>query len=176
MGNRIINNEKERIQAVRITHDNTDNRRWWAMVILLVTCMYWLSNVVLWLPWSYSPRLGIILMLTVNPVFWGTGIYYCLACQGGIEALMKKALVVSLIAIGISLISDFLFFAVFMGSKDVWHITTFYGYGWLVVLAFGEAFLFRKRLEIEQYVATKKSLLTLSACLLLLLSLLYFLI
>lgn len=38
---------------------------------------------------------------------------------------MKKALFVSLVAVGISLLSDFLFFAVCMESKDVWHITTF---------------------------------------------------
>lgn len=32
-----------------------------------------------------------------------------------------------------------------MKSKDVWHITTFYGYAWLAVLALGEAFLFSKK-------------------------------
>lgn len=50
-----------------------------------------------------------ILMLTVNPVFWGVGIYSCLACTGGVDNWLKKALIVSLIAVGISLLSDYLF-------------------------------------------------------------------
>lgn len=144
------------------------NRFWWASKVLTVMCLYWLSNVVLWLPWRYSPQLGIAMMLTVNPLFWGVGIYRCLACEGGTKNLMQKAFLVSLIAVGISLISDFLFFAVGMGSKDVWHATTFYGYAWLVILAFGEALLFRKRLMAKRYVATKKTLLVLMGCLLLL--------
>lgn len=171
MDNGMFDNEKEITQAVRLVPDSA-GKLWWAMVVLLILCMYWLSNVVLWLPWSYNPHLGIVLMLTVNPVFWGVGIYRCLACKGGMENLMKKTLVVAVIAVGISLVSDFLFFAVLMGSKDVWHITTFYGYAWLVVLAFGEAFLFRKRLAARQVVAGQKTLFVLAACLLLLLSLL----
>jgi hypothetical protein len=73
---------------------------------------------------------------------------------------------VSLVAVGISLISDFLFFAVYMGSKEVWHITTFCGYAWLVILVFAEAFLLRKRLITKQCVATRKYLLILAGCLL----------
>ena len=109
---------------------------------------------VLWVPWSHSPQLGIILMLTVNPVFWGVGIYVCLACESGVGNLMKKALLLALIAVGISLLSDYLFFAVYMKSKDVWHITTFYGYAWLAVLALGEAFLFSKKMMAKQYPVT----------------------
>lgn len=145
------------------------NRLWWTATVLMVVCLYWLSNVVLWLPWSYSPQLGIVMMLTVNPLFWGAGIYACLACRNGEGSLMKKALIVSLVSVAISLVSDYLFFAVCMKSKDVWHITTFYGYAWLVVLAFGEVFLFRKRLASKQYAVTGKLLLALIGCLLLLL-------
>lgn len=83
-------------------------------------------------------------MLTVNPLFWAAGIYICLASENRTENLMKKALVVASLAVGISLISDYLFFAVYMGSKDVWHITTFYGYAWLAVLTFGEVLLLKK--------------------------------
>lgn len=175
MDNGMVDNKKEMMRAARLIPGSA-GKLWWATTVLLILCMYWLSNVVLWLPWSYNPDLGILLMLTVNPVFWGVGIYRCLACKGGMENLVKKTLVVALIAVGISLVSDFFFFAVFMGSKDVWHITTFYGYAWLVVLAFGETFLFRKRLAARQVVATQKTLFILSACLLLLLSLLIYLI
>ena len=115
-------------------------------------------------------------MLTVNPVFWGVGIYVCLACESGVGNLMKKALLLALIAVGISLLSDYLFFAVYMKSKDVWHITTFYGYAWLAVLALGEAFLFSKKMMAKQYPVTKRLFLLLGVFLLvLLLSLSYLL-
>ena len=89
---------------------------------------------------------------------------------------MKKALLLALIAVGISLLSDYLFFAVYMKSKDVWHITTFYGYAWLAVLALGEAFLFSKKLMAKLYPVTKRLFLVLGVFLLvLLLSLSYLL-
>lgn len=148
---------------------NRSGQLWWGVTGLTIMVLYWLSNVVLWLPWSYNPQLGILMMLTVNPIFWGIGIYFCLACGSNVESLVKKTLIVSAVAVGISLISDYLFFAVYLKSKDVWHITTFYGYAWLVVLAFGEAFLLRKRLKRRQFVASGKTLLLLAGGLLLLL-------
>lgn len=176
MKNEIVYNEKEAVQTELILSESIAYRRWWVVVILLIMCLYWLSNVVLWIPWSHNPQLGMVLMLTVNPVFWGVGIYHCLASKGGAKNLMKKTLIVSLIAVGISLISDYLFFALLMKSKDVWHITTFYGYAWLVVLAFGEAFLFKKRLGSHPFNPTTKTLLVLVSCLLLLLSFILYLI
>lgn len=148
---------------------NRSGQLWWGVTGLTMMVLYWLSNVVLWLPWSYNPQLGILMMLTVNPIFWGIGIYFCLVCESNVESLVKKTLIVSAVAVGVSLISDYLFFAVYMKSKDVWHITTFYGYAWLVVLAFGEAFLLRKRLKRRQFVASGKTLLLLAGGLLLLL-------
>lgn len=148
---------------------NRSGQLWWGVTGLTMMVLYWLSNVVLWLPWSYNPQLGILMMLTVNPIFWGIGIYFCLVCGSNVESLVKKTLIISAVAVGISLISDYLFFAVYMKSKDVWHITTFYGYAWLVVLAFGEAFLLRKRLKRRQFVASGKTLLLLAGGLLLLL-------
>ena len=176
MKKEIVYSENKVVQADRIMSESTADRRWWVVVVLLIMCLYWLSNVVLWIPWSHNPQLGMVLMLTVNPVFWGIGIYRCLACKGGAENLMKKAFIVSLIAVGISLISDYLFFAVLMKSKDVWHITTFYGYAWLVVLAVSEASLLKKRLSSLSFVPTAKTLLVLVSCLLLLLSFILYLI
>lgn len=154
---------------VRMMQNRKKNQLWLAVASLMVFCLYWLSNVVLWVPWSHSPQLGIILMLTVNPVFWGVGIYICLACESGVGNLMRKALLLALIAVGISLLSDYLFFAVYMKSKDVWHITTFYGYAWLAVLAFGEAFVLKKRMMAKQYPITRRLFIVLGLLLLLLL-------
>lgn len=169
--------EEGNIEAVtRMMQNRKKNLLWLAVTSLMVFCLYWLSNVVLWVPWSHSPQLGIILMLTVNPVFWGVGIYVCLACESGVGNLMKKALLLALIAVGISLLSDYLFFAVYMESKDVWHITTFYGYAWLAVLAFGEALLLKKKLMAKQYPVTKKLFFVLGVFLLVLLLFLSYLL
>ena len=154
--------------------DKQKSQLWWTVTILMIMCMYWLSNVVLWVPWSHNPQLGILLMLTVNPLFWAAGIYICLASENRTENLMKKALVVASLAVGISLISDYLFFAVYMGSKDVWHITTFYGYAWLAVLTFGEVLLLKKKLFARQYAVTTRLLPILTLCLLLLLFFLFY--
>lgn len=151
-----------------------NSQLWWMASTLMIMCLYWLSNVVLWVPWSQNAQLGIVLMLTVNPVFWAAGIYVCLVHESRTENLMKKALGLALLGIGISLLSDYLFFAVFLGSKDVWHITTFYGYAWLAVLTFGEVLLLRKKLVARQYAVTRKLLLTLATCLLLLVCFLFF--
>ena len=157
--------------------DKQKSQLWWTVTILMIMCMYWLSNVVLWVPWSHNPQLGILLMLTVNPLFWAAGIYICLASENRTGNLMKKALVVASLAVGISLIFDYLFFAVYMKSKDVWHITTFYGYAWLAVLAFGEALLLKKKLMAKLYPVTKRLFFVLGVFLLvLLLSLSYLLV
>ena len=67
--------EEGNIEAItRMMQNRKKNLLWLAVTSLMVFCLYWLSNVVLWVPWSHSPQLGIILMLTVNPVFWGVGI------------------------------------------------------------------------------------------------------
>ena len=64
--------EEDNIEAItRMMQNRKKNLLWLAVTSLMVFCLYWLSNVVLWVPWSHSPQLGIILMLTVNPVFWG---------------------------------------------------------------------------------------------------------
>ena len=77
--------EEGNIEAItRMMQNRKKNLLWLAVTSLMVFCLYWLSNVVLWVPWSHSPQLGIILMLTVNPVFWGVGIYVCLACESGV--------------------------------------------------------------------------------------------
>lgn len=163
---------KKIMGIVRI--DKHRSQLWWMAATLIIMCLYWLSNVVLWVPWSQSPQLGIALMLTVNPIFWAAGIYICLVHENNTENLIKKALWITLLAIGISLVSDYLFFAVYMGSKDVWHITTFYGYAWLAVLTFGEVLLLKKKLLSKQHTVTAKLLLILTACLLFLLCFLFY--
>ena len=150
-----------------VVRDSWQHQLWWIFTVLTVMCLYWLSNIVLWVPWSHSPRLGMLLMLTVNPLFWGIGIYACLSCGSNAGNLMKKAFVCIIGCCGnIFYFRIFCFLSVCMESKDVWHITTFYGYAWLVILALGEAFFLRKSLLARCYVVTVRVLLVLVGILL----------
>ena len=47
-----------------VVRDSWQHQLWWIFTVLTVMCLYWLSNIVLWVPWSHSPRLGMLLMLT----------------------------------------------------------------------------------------------------------------
>ena len=79
---------------------------------------------------------------------------------------MKKALFVSLVAVGISLLSDFCFLQ-YAWSQRMYGISLlFYGYAWLVILALGEAFFLRKSLLARCYVVTVRVLLVLVGILL----------
>ena len=106
-----------------VVRDSWQHQLWWIFTVLTVMCLYWLSNIVLWVPWSHSPRLGMLLMLTVNPLFWGIGIYACLSCGSNAGNLMKKALFVSLVAVGISLLSDFSVFLQYAWSQRMYGIS-----------------------------------------------------
>lgn len=141
-----------------VVRDSWQHQLWWIFTVLTVMCLYWLSNIVLWVPWSHSPRLGMLLMLTVNPLFWGIGIYACLSCGSNAGNLMKKALFVSLVAVGISLLRIFCFCSMH-GVKGCMAYHYFYGYAWLVILALGEAFFLRKSLLARCYVMTVRVLL-----------------
>ena len=51
--------EEGNIEAItRMMQNRKKNLLWLAVTSLMVFCLYWLSNVVLWVPWSHSPQLG----------------------------------------------------------------------------------------------------------------------
>lgn len=118
---------------------------WYSYTLGVAVALYWLSNLILWYPWSRNPLLGMILMLTLNPVIWGSGEYACLRRFPGPDKWLGVWVVV-LMMLGVSIVSDFLFFALYLHSNDVWHPTTFYGYGFVAVLPFLIRWAFRHRL------------------------------
>ena len=114
-----------------VVRDSWQHQLWWIFTVLTVMCLYWLSNIVLWVPWSHSPRLGMLLMLTVNPLFWGIGIYACLSCGSNAGNLMKKALFVSLVAVG----NIFTFgFSVFCSMHGVKGCMAYHYFLWLCLV------------------------------------------
>lgn len=97
-----------------VVRDSWQHQLWWIFTVLTVMCLYWLSNIVLWVPWSHSPRLGMLLMLTVNPLFWGIGIYACLSCGSNAGNLMKKACLYHW------LLWEYLYFRIFCFLQYAW--------------------------------------------------------
>lgn len=146
-----------------------DKRLWYIYCLLMTFLLYWLSNLILWYPWSRSVVWGMTLMLTLNPVIWGVGEYACLVRFPG-QREWTGTLAVAVIMVGMSIISDYLFFDLFLGSKDVWHPTTFYGYGFVGIFPFLIRILFRRRLQARRKTVKKRELGELSLVNILLLS------
>jgi len=119
-------------------------KKWLLYSLAVVFTLYWTGNIILWYPWSISANIGIAMMLSIMPLLWGFGIYICLIHYNGKDLLMGCALTALIMVVG-SVILDYIFFGLIRGAwNDLYKPTTFYGYGFLVILPFIELFLFRK--------------------------------
>jgi hypothetical protein len=132
-------------------------KQWIFFTCLTAFSIYWIVNLVLWFPWSYSPSLGITLMLTASPLIWSLGIYQCLETYPG-KKLINAATSVSLVYILIAVIADYIFFGIIRNAiKDLYRPTTFYGYGFLISLPFIILFISKNKLK-EHKVIKKRRL------------------
>jgi len=126
-----------------------DNLKWLLLNLTVSFSFYWIGNLILWFPWSINPNLGITLMLTVTPLLWGIGIYYCLIRYPG-DKLIKGAIINSLILLINAVIEDYIFFGLIRkATHDLYQPTTFYGYAFLMTIPFIEIIIF-KNLIIRQ--------------------------
>jgi len=126
-----------------------DNLKWLLLNLTVSFSFYWIGNLILWFPWSINPNLGITLMLTVAPLLWGIGIYYCLIRYPG-DKLIKGAIINSLILLINAVIEDYIFFGLIRkATHDLYQPTTFYGYAFLMTIPFIEIIIF-KNLIIRQ--------------------------
>ena len=131
-------------------------KEWWLYSFLLVFAIYWASNLFLWYPWSYSPSLGMVLMLTVSPIAWAYTVYLSLITYPKTD-LLKGALFVAIIFLITATVLDYIFFGVIRNALvELYHPTTLYGYGFLLVLPFLIYWLFKKRILNNKKVATRK--------------------
>lgn len=134
----------------------TGHTKWYLYVFVIAFAVYWASNLVLWFPWSIDSRLGIALMLTFNPVLWGWAAYSCLV-RFPHKNLMKSSLNISIILLFTAVMLDYLFFGLIRNATDeLYHPTTFYGYGFVLILPFIISFIFRRRIMQKQKSVTKK--------------------
>lgn len=121
-----------------------ENKKWIIYNLIIAFSYYWTANLLLWFPWSINSYLGITLMLTVAPLLWGYGVYTCLIRYQG-KKLITRAILNSIILVTIAILLDYIFFGLIRGAiKELYHSTTFYGYGFLFSLPYIEIFIFKK--------------------------------
>jgi len=121
-----------------------ENTKWLLYNLTVAFSLYWAGNLLLWFPWSINANLGIGLMLTIMPLFWGIGIYYCLIRYKG-EKILTGVIINSIIMLVSAVVSDYIFFGLIRGAMDdLYQPATFYGYGFLIIMPFLELLFFKK--------------------------------
>jgi hypothetical protein len=125
---------------------DTAIKKWILYNVVVCFAVYWLSNLILWYPWSINERLGQIIMLTVNPILWGFASYSCLSKYPGSSSI-KGALLNSLVFIVEAIVSDMILFAGIQKAADkLMHPTTFYAWGFVATVPFIVCLVFKKRI------------------------------
>jgi hypothetical protein len=120
------------------------NTKWLLYNLTVAFALYWAGNLLLWFPWSINANLGIGLMLTIMPILWGFGIYCCLIRYNG-EKLLTGVIINSIIMLVSAVVSDYIFFGLIRGAMDdLYQPTTFYGYGFLLIIPFLVLVFFKK--------------------------------
>ena len=119
----------------------------WLVYISLVTfATYWLSNLLLWYPWSYDTTLGMTLMLSVMPLIWIYAVFHCLK-RFPKPRLIYAAIYTSTVFTLMATLLDFVFFGIIRNAmSELYHATTLYGYAFLIALPFAESYFFKRRL------------------------------
>jgi len=125
-------------------------KKWILYLTILGFATYWASNLMLWFPWSYSAALGITLMLTLGVALWAFVTFLALKTYPGTE-LLKGSLIIALMFLFISVVMDYIFFGLIRDAmEELYHATTFYGYGFLLTWPFVLALIFKKKILKEK--------------------------
>ncbi|WP_369995171.1 hypothetical protein [Winogradskyella sp.] len=122
-------------------------KKWVLYIFVLGFATYWASNLILWFPWSYSTTLGVTLMLTVAPLLWAYATLLALKTYPK-NRLLKGALIIALIFLLLAAIMDYIFFGHIRNAmKELYHPTTFYGYGFLLFWPLILALIFKNKIS-----------------------------
>ena len=122
----------------------SETSKWLIYNVVICFAVYWLSNLILWYPWSVNETLGQILMLTINPLLWGFASYSCIIRYPK-SSIFTGVILNSVVFITEAIISDLIFFVIIRNAKDkLMHVTTFYAWCFVACLPFIIYFLFRK--------------------------------
>ncbi|RYE59053.1 MAG: hypothetical protein EOP48_02115 [Sphingobacteriales bacterium] len=122
----------------------SETSKWIFYNLIVCFAVYWLSNLILWYPWSVNETLGQILMLTVNPILWGVASYSCIIRYPK-ENVINGVFLNGFLFLIEAIISDLIFFVVIRNAGDkLMHVTTLYAWGFVLSLPFIIYYLFRK--------------------------------
>ena len=133
-------------------------RKWIIYTIVLGFATYWASNLLLWFPWSYSTTLGITLMLTVAPILWAFATYLALKTYPKSE-LIKGASIIAVVFLLLAVIMDYIFFGLIRNAMDeLYHPTTFYGYGFLIAWPLILALILKKKISKRKIITTNSNI------------------
>lgn len=136
--------------------------RWLAYNFIAAFSLYWVSNLILWFPWSYSNWLGIAMMLSISPLIWAFGIYLCLVRFPG-KRLINAAAVNASILLLVAIPMDYVFFGLIRDAMEqLYHPTTFYGYAFLIILPFLMVLILPKRIRRKKQTIQQKDLVKMS--------------
>lgn len=107
-------------------------------ILLIGLAPYWLMNATVWIPWVFlSKTVGITIMVTSAPIFWGYASYYC---YKHIEKQYWKLeqWLISIIFLIASVLSDLFFFYIWrnLSFDELYHPSTFASYGLIVIMPF----------------------------------------
>lgn len=121
--------------------------RWITYNLVVCFAVYWISNLILWYPWSINETLGQILMLTINPILWGYASYTCIIKYPKTNVL-NGVLYNSMIFITEAIFSDLIFFGIIRRSMEkLMQITTLYAWCFVMCLPFIIYFLLPKSIK-----------------------------
>lgn len=131
--------------------------KWILYNVTVCFAVYWLSNLILWYPWSINEHLGQILMLTINPLLWGFASYSCIRKYPDTN-VFKGVLLNSLIFILEAIISDLILFAgIQKATNKLMQPTTFYGWGFVATVPFIIYLLFKNRIRKNKVTLVKQN-------------------
>lgn len=116
---------------------------WYIYAVSVTVALYWMSNAIIWIPWTYSPTAGMIVMLTVAPVLWFVGVRRILSKRAALTP-WRKTIGSILVLLVVSIVSDLVFFGWIRHAMDqLLHPTTYAGYGILVLIPLVHHIYFR---------------------------------
>jgi hypothetical protein len=122
-------------------------KRWVLYVLLLGFATYWASNLLLWFPWTYSATLGITLMLTATPLLWAYSSVLALKTYPK-DGLLRGGLIIALVFLLLAAVMDYIFFGQIRNAmEELYHPTTFYGYGFLLFWPLVLVSIFRNQIS-----------------------------
>ncbi len=131
-------------------------KKWLTYCFLLVFAVYWASNLFLWYPWSFSPTLGMTLMLTVSPLAWAYTVYLSLITYPE-ENIYQGALKTAFIFLITAIVLDYVFFGIIRNAlEELYHPTTIYGYGFLLVLPFLVSWILKRKILSKKREVSRK--------------------